>query len=211
MNSSTSQPVSNAPLDSGVKDPTVPIWLIVVFFLLLYWGAVYFDEHGGWFDAQVYTPYVSAEDLSKYQVAGGPDVFTQGRLIYGRTCVACHQANALGTPGTFPPLAGSDWVNEKEPGRMIRLVLRGFQGPGLVVSGKPFDTGAVMTAWGAPPPAGLTDDEIAAVITYVRGNAEWGNHASLVTPEQVTAMRAKVANHPQTFTPTELEAINPAE
>jgi hypothetical protein len=118
MNSTTNQPISNAPQDSGVKDTAVPIWLIVACFLLLYWGAVYFDEHGGWFDAQVYTPYVSAEQVQNFQVSGETS-FERGRKIYGRTCFICHQPNALGTPGTFPPLAGSDFVNEKEPGRKV--------------------------------------------------------------------------------------------
>lgn len=211
MNSPTNQPTSSAPQDSGVKDPAVPIWLIVVFFLLLYWGAVYFDEHGGWFDAQVYTPYVSANELLTYQVGGGPNPFEDGRKIYGRTCIACHQPNALGTPGTFPPLAGSEWVNEKEPGRMIRIVLHGFQGPGLVVKGQPFSTASAMTAFGAPPPIGLSDYEISAVITFVRGNAEWGNKASPVTEEQVKAIRAKTASHDQPFSPTEIEAIPAAD
>jgi mono/diheme cytochrome c family protein len=212
MKSPTNQPASNAPQDLGAKDPVVPVWLIVVCFLLFYWGAVYFDEHGGWFDAQVYTPYMSAERLADFQVGGGESPFDSGRKVFGRTCVACHQANALGTPGTFPPLAGSDWVNEKEPGRMIRLVLRGFAGPGLKVNGKPFETGSQMTAFGAPPPAGLTDEEIADVVTFVRGNAEWGNHASVVTPEQVKAIRDKTANHAQqNFSPAEIENVNPAD
>jgi mono/diheme cytochrome c family protein len=212
MTSPTNQPVSNAPEDSGAKDPVVPVWLIVVSFLLLYWGAVYFDEHGGWFDTQVYTPYANAENLAKYQV-GGTDIMAAGRKVYDRTCIACHQANALGTPGTFPPLAGSDWVNEKEPGRMIRLVLRGFQGPGLVVKGQPFNTSGVMTAFGnSPPPVGLSDDDIAAVVSYVRGNAEWGNHASPVTPEQVKAIRDKTENHKsQNYSPAEILTVNPAE
>ena len=210
MKSSTNQPVSNAPQDLGAKDPVVPVWLIVVCFLLLYWGAVYFDEHGGWFDTQVYTPYASAENLEKYQV-GGTDIMAQGKAVYNRTCIACHQGNALGTPGTFPPLAGSEWVNEKEAGRMIRIVLHGFQGPGLVVKGQPFETASVMTAFGAAPPVGLSDDDIAAVITYVRGNAEWGNHAGPVTPEQVKAIRDKTANHTQTFSPTEIMTVNPAD
>jgi mono/diheme cytochrome c family protein len=211
MNSATNQPASNAPHDSGVNDPVVPVWLIVVCFLLLYWGAVYFDEHGGWFDARVYTPYASVEQLKDFQVGGGETSAERGAKIYARTCVACHQANALGTAGTFPPLAGSDWVNEKEPGRMIRIVLRGFGGSGLVVSGKPFNTASQMTAFGAPPPVGLTDDEIADVITFVRGNAEWGNKAAPVTPEQVKAVRAKIANHPGAFNPTEINGINPAD
>ena len=72
----------------------MPIWLIIVLFLLVYWGAVYFDEHGGWFDPQVYTPYVSAEQLKTYQVAGGPRIRERGRQVYGRTCVTCHGAAA---------------------------------------------------------------------------------------------------------------------
>jgi mono/diheme cytochrome c family protein len=213
MSSPTNQPVSNAPQDSDAKDPVVPVWLIVVLFLLVYWGAVYFDEHGGWFDKQVYTPYASAENLERYQVGGGPDPVVLGRQIYGRTCIACHQPNAQGTPGTFPSLVGSDWVNEKEPGRIIRLVLHGFAGPGLVVSGKPFETASQMTAFGeAPPPGGLTDEEIAAVLTYIRGNADWGNHASPVTEEQVKAVRNKTADRKsRPFSPTEIQTVNPAE
>lgn len=212
MKSPTNQPISNAPQDSGAKDPVVPVWLIILCFVLLYWGAVYFDDHGGWFSTQVYTPYANLENLEKYQV-GGTDVAAMGRQIYGRTCVACHQPNALGTPGTFPPLAGSDWVNEKDPGRIIRLVLHGFAGPGLVVSGKPFETSSQMTAFGeAAPPAGLTDEEIAAVLTYVRGNAEWGNHAGPVTEEQVKAVRGKTADRKsRPFSPTEILTVSPAD
>jgi mono/diheme cytochrome c family protein len=205
MNSPTTQPASSAP-DSSVNDPVVPVWLIIVFFLLLYWGAVYFDEHGGWFDPQVYTPYVSAEQLKTYQV-GGNDVFEEGRRVYGSTCFTCHGANAMGQKGTFPPLAGSDWVNEEQPGRMIRIVLQGFGGPGLKVNGQPFDTSSQMIAW-----KGLSDDDIAAVITFVRGNKEWGNHAGPVTPEQIAAVRKKIANKGnQIYTPTEIEAVSPAD
>jgi mono/diheme cytochrome c family protein len=97
-------------------------------------------------------------------------------------------------------------VNEKEPGRMIRIVLQGFSGPGLNVNGKPFNTGSVMVPWNA-----MSDDDLAAVITFVRGNAEWGNKASPVTPEQVRAIRDKVKSHPLPFTPDEVEQINPAD
>jgi mono/diheme cytochrome c family protein len=207
MNSPTNQPVTSAPRDnSGTKDPAVPIWLIVVLFLLVYWGAVYFDEHGGWFDSQVYTPYVSAEQLKTFQVSGGPNPFEEGRAVYAKTCVACHQANGQGAPGTFPPLAGSDWVNEPQPGRMIRIVLQGFSGPGLTIKGQPFNTGSAMVPWN-----GLSDDDLAAVITFVRGNKEWGNNAPPVTPEQVHAIREKVKNHPLSFTPAEIEQISPAD
>jgi mono/diheme cytochrome c family protein len=207
MNSPTNQPVAGTPRDNAeVKDPTVPIWLIVLLVMLVFWGAVYFDEHGGWFEKQVYTPYASMEELQTFQVSGGPNPFEQGRAVYGKTCVACHQANGQGAPGTFPPLAGSDWVNEQQPGRIIRIVLQGFSGPGLKIHGQPFNTGSAMVPWN-----GLSDDDVAAVITYVRGNKEWGNNAAPVTMEQVHAIREKVKNHPLSFTPDEIEKISPAE
>lgn len=206
MSSPTNQPASNAPAENaGTQSPTVPVWLIVVLFLLLYWGAVYFDEHGGWFEPKVYTPYVSAEQLKSYQVGGGPNPFDSGFAIYNRpTCSACHQPNGLGQPGTFPPLAGSDIATEKDPGRVIRIVLYGLQGPNLVVSGKPFNTGSAMVPWGAV----LNDEEIADVLTYVR--ADWGNKAPQVTAEQVRAVRAKVPPRAP-FSPDEIMQISPSE
>jgi mono/diheme cytochrome c family protein len=208
MSSPTNQPATSAPAgDSTARNPTVPIWLIVVLFMLAYWGAVYFDENGGWFQPQVYSPYVSAEQLKTFQVAGGPTMAELGEAVYNRpTCVVCHQATGLGQPGTFPPLAGSDWVNEKDPGRIIRIVLQGFQGPGLVVNGKPFNTCSAMVPWNS-----LSDEDIAAVLTFVRGNKAWGNNAPPVTPEQVRAIREKVPISHPAFTPDEILKISPSE
>ena len=204
MSSPTQQPVSNPAGESRGAGPAVPIWLIVVMFLILYWGALYFDTNGGWFSPQVYAPYKSVADVQLYQPkGGGNEVFDQGKIVYGKTCVACHQASGQGAPGQFPPLAGSDWVNEKEPGRVIRIVLQGLQGP-ITVKSQPFNN--TMVPWNA-----LSDEDIAAVITYVRGNKDWGNNASAITPAQVKAMRDKVKGHPTAFSPDELLKISPAE
>lgn len=202
MSSPTQQPVSTPPGDS--QGASVPVWLIVAMFMILYWGALYFDSNGGWFSPQVYGPYKSVADVQMYQPkGGGNEVFDAGKAVYGKTCVACHQASGQGAPGQFPPLAGSDWVNEKEAGRVIRIVLQGLQGP-ITVKGQPFNN--TMVPWNA-----LSDDDIAAVITYVRGNKDWGNNASPVTPAQVKAMRDKVKGHPGAFSPDELLKISPAE
>lgn len=207
MNPPANEPVTNAPApDSDVKDSVVPIWLIIVLFLLVYWGAVYFDERGGWFARQVYAPYRSSEDLANYNAAfGPPDIKVIGGQIYGRTCVACHQPNGLGLPGQCPSLVGSDFVNEKDPGRIIRIVLQGFSGTGLVVNGQPINAGTSMVAWGGT----MSDDEIAAVISYVRG--AWGNKAPPITPEQVKSVRGKVASHPGMFSPDEIMKISPSD
>ncbi len=190
---------------SQPRGATVPIWLIVIMFLLLYWGALYFDGNGGWFSAKVYAPYHSVDEVQLLQpISGGNEVFELGKSVYNRpTCAACHQASGLGAPGQFPPLAGSEWVNEEHPGRMIRLVLNGLQGP-ITVKGQSFNN--TMVPWNM-----LSDEEIAAVITYVRQNKEWGNNASAVTPAQVKAVREKLKAHSQAFTADELTKIPTTE
>jgi len=208
MNKPSTAP-SPIPDESEESGTTVPVWLIVVMFLLLYWGAMYFELRGGWFSPQVYAPYRSVKDVAKFVPTGG-DLTALGKDVYGRTCVACHQPEGQGAPGQWPPLAGSDWVNEKEPGRIIRAVLHGLQGP-IVVNGKPFPTSAVMNGFGTPPPSGLTDEQIAAVLTFVRQNKAWGNSAPAVTPEQVKAVREKTKDHVGAFTPDQLLQVNPAE
>ena len=102
-----------------------------------------------------------------------------GAQVYATTCVTCHQRDGRGVPGAYPPLAGTPWVTGDE-GRLVRLVLHGLRGP-IDVDGVRYSN--VMTAHGF-----LSDDQIAAVVTYVR--SEFGNAAGPVTPEQVAAVRA---------------------
>lgn len=102
-----------------------------------------------------------------------------GKAVYA-TCQACHQADGKGLPGAFPPLAESEWVNGPVE-NLIRIQLRGLQGP-ITVKGQQFNS--VM-----PPNATMSDDEIAAVLTYVRSN--FGNKSSAVTADQVKALRSE--------------------
>lgn len=199
MNSDTKQPV-NSP------SATTPIWLVMVFAVLFYGGLVYLDHHSGGFEPQVYAPYRSLAELEAAQpVSGAPNPFLIGQAVYNKpTCVSCHQATGAGTPGQFPPLAGSEWIAEPQPGRVIRIVLNGLQGP-IEVKGQNFNN--VMVPWKDV----LSDEEIAAVLTYVRQNKEWGNSAPAVTPEQVKAVREKIKGRSQPFTPAELKTISPAD
>jgi mono/diheme cytochrome c family protein len=203
MSQEIQQSQASASSQPQSKDEPVPMWLIILLFLLLYCGAVYFDATGGWFDPKVYGPYVSVAELEPYQPKGEGGLAAQGRVVYGKSCVACHQASGAGTPGQFPPLVGSEWVNEAEPGRMIRAVLNGLQGP-ITVKGQTFNN--VMVPWNS-----FSDEDIAAVITYVRGNKEWGNNAPAVTPERVKAVREKIKGRFTPFTADELSKISPAD
>ncbi len=203
MSSPLNQPQSSPAeaSQSQRRGPAVPIWLIVFLFLLLYWGALYFDANGGWFSPKIYAPYRDVEELTALQPGGGGNEFFElGKAVYNRpTCSACHQASGQGSPGQFPPLAGSEWVLEEQPGRIIRLVLYGMHGP-VTVKGQQYNSS--MVPWNV-----LSDEEVAAVITYVRQNKEWGNNASAVTPDQVKAIREKVGNRTQPFTADELMKI----
>jgi len=185
----------------------VPVWLIVLALTLVYWGAVHFDKHGGWFNRKVYGPYVSIPDAERfYPPPGGANYFNLGKAVYNKpSCVLCHQPNGQGTPGQFPPLAGSDWVLEPEPGRIIRAVLHGMQGGPIKINDQSFNFGASMVAWKDT----FSDEEIAAVLTYVR--QDWGNKAPDVTAERVKAVREKTKDRATPYTPDELMKVAPVE
>lgn len=99
----------------------------------------------------------------------------RGRAIYDERCADCHGANGQGWPGQYPALAGNRAVLLDNPSNPIRAVLSGGFPPGTAGNPRPY---------GMPPFAPfLGEDDIAAVVTYVR-NA-WGNRASAVANWQV--------------------------
>jgi mono/diheme cytochrome c family protein len=110
--------------------------------------------------------------------ANGGSVAAQGSKIFLVSCASCHQTNGEGVPGTFPPLAGNAVV-AGDPVKVIHIVKYGLTGR-VVVAGKTFN--GMMPAWSSQ----LSDADIAAAITYVRSS--WGNHASPVTADQVSAV-----------------------
>lgn len=111
-----------------------------------------------------------------------PKVMEAGKVAYA-LCAACHGAEGAGTPNLVPPLAKSEWVNGPVE-NPIRIVLRGLEGP-ITVAGTEYNLPAPMAAL-----PHFTDDQIAAVLTYVRNS--FGNKASAVTADQVKAFRGEV-------------------
>ena len=109
-----------------------------------------------------------------------------GKKLYGGNCANCHQGSGEGEPGSYPPLAGSEWVlGSKE--RLGAIMLAGVSGP-ITVKGATFGT-QVMPGW-----AGVfTDEKLADIMTYLRST--WGNSASAVKSDEVAAARAKFASH----------------
>lgn len=190
---------------------TIPIWLIAVVIVLFYCADMYVVTHGadlggeaGAFPTTVYDPFLNQKQV----VAANPvdparAQFLQGRLVFANAgCVACHGAGGAGVPGQFPPLAGSEWVNTPSPARAIRIVLGGLTGP-ISVKGENFNN--------AMPPLGptLNDEQVAAVLTYVRN--EWGNKAGPVTPQQVAKERQATGGRSEMFTAPEIQQVPEAE
>jgi cytochrome c553 len=125
-----------------------------------------------------------------------------GGQLYGLYCSACHGADGAGaTGGQFPPLAGSEWVQGNAE-RSIQIVLHGLHEP-IEVKGKTFNLEM------PPQGAALTDDQIAAILTYVR--ASWNNKGSAVIAEQVKKARVASQKRDKMWTAKELLGLYPLE
>ena len=128
------------------------------------------------------------------------ELYTQGKEIYEREgfCGTCHQDDGKGLFASgYPPLANTDWVNGSEE-RLIKLTLHGMYGP-VVVAGKKYEGTVPMTPFGGM----LNNDEVAAVLTYVR-NA-FGNSSDPVSSVTVSTVRLATESKKGFYTAEELK------
>ena len=108
-----------------------------------------------------------------------PSVMELGRNLYVKQCAMCHGEEGKGQPPMYPPLAANQSIVMASPVNSIRMVLNGGYPPGTAKNPKPH---------GMPPFAHvLNDEQVAAVVTYVR--IAWGNVGTPVTPTQANDMR----------------------
>jgi mono/diheme cytochrome c family protein len=107
-----------------------------------------------------------------------------GKTVYDSRCASCHGADGLGKPPQYPPLAGNQSIEMESAVNSIRMVLNGGYPPGT--AGNP-------TPYGMPPFAQLlSDNEVAAVVTYIR--TSWGNRGTAVSARQANELRAAPLN-----------------
>jgi mono/diheme cytochrome c family protein len=114
-------------------------------------------------------PTIAQTPAPQPMVKDGRYVMQGGAAVYGQLCAACHMADAKGASGAgaYPALAGD--ARLASPEYAADVIIHGRKG---------------MPAFGDL----LDDDQIAAVVTYVRshhGNAYGG----AVSPAAVKAMR----------------------
>ena len=177
----------------------LPMWIVGLLGLLIYWGFNYVGAYGGNYNELVYSPYISTNQLGSFLPKDETIIqLKMGAQVYGNVCVACHQPDGAGNASQAPPLAGSEWVLAEGPNRLIRIPSAGVSGP---IKAGPKEFNGSMPALGAP--SLMTDEQLAAVLTYIRRS--WGHKASAVTVEQVQKVRADIQkNHPDPYTVEEL-------
>lgn len=134
------------------------------------WDKVYLPEGG----RSLTIPSIGSTE----KVAGSKaERIKMGADVYKNLCQACHQADAKGLKGAFPPLAKSDFFAD-DPLKAASVVLHGLTGP-ITVNGQKFNS--IM------PAQALSDEEIANVVTYLINN--YGNKGGEISPEQVAKIR----------------------
>lgn len=103
-----------------------------------------------------------------------------GQGIYADKCASCHGEKGLGKAPDYPPLAGNQSIEMSSAVNPIRMVLNGGYPPGTAGNPMPH---------GMPPFAqSLSDDEVAAVVTYIR--VAWGNHGAPVSAAEANSLRS---------------------
>jgi len=115
--------------------------------------------------------------------------FTAGADVYKNVCQVCHQPDGRGLDRVAAPLVGSPLALAAAADIPARIVMNGKEGP-----------------IGLMPPIGLTltDDQIAAVLTYIR--REWGQTGSPVDPATVKSVRTQYGSR---TTPWKHEELMP--
>ena len=128
----------------------------------------------------VYLQSLGAE-ANRAGTPGAPQarVMERGAQLYSEHCAECHGDNGEGAFPAYPALAGNPSMSAPLAANSIKAVLNGGYAP--ATSGNPRPYGM------APFFGELSDEDIAAVLTYAR--ASWGNGGEPVSTLDVERYR----------------------
>lgn len=134
------------------------------------------------------------------------DLFIKGKALYSKEgyCITCHQQDGNGLRWSgYPSLAGNRWVNGSKE-RLIKILLHGLTGP-IEVEGQKYSGEVPMTPFGKM----MSDDEVAAVLTYIRNS--FGNNSKVILPGEVKKVRETTRERTAFYTSKELLGEHPME
>ena len=119
-------------------------------------------------------PYLAVACLLFVTAACDREPYPQGKNLYAVHCANCHMADGTGLGGNIPPLAGADYLRDRQ--EMIACLIRHGSMDTVTVNGTVYD---------APMPGvpRLSEFQIANIINYV--NHAWGNDYGFVTVEPI--------------------------
>jgi mono/diheme cytochrome c family protein len=198
MNPHETPSLSQAPAE---RHAPIPGWLIGLGVVLSFWAGGYLFFYSGGFRGDVFDPgQITWGPVSTGPVAP-PDPKVIGKRLYVANCAQCHQTSGLGQAGVYPPLAGSEWVTGSK-NRLISILHKGIAGP-ITVKGNLYNNN--MPAWGDGAPVPLKDEQIAAILTYIR--SEWGNAADAIQVADVSAKRKEITSRTSPWSEKELLAL----
>nr|WP_299415783.1 cytochrome c [uncultured Emticicia sp.] len=102
-----------------------------------------------------------------------------GKEVYELNCANCHQKDGKGLKNLYPPVAGSDYLKNKE--KVIYILKNGLSGE-ILVNGKKYNQ---------PMPANnqLTNLDIAEVVTYIYN--EWNAETKITEVKDVVKVLNK--------------------
>ncbi|MEM9445196.1 MAG: cytochrome c [Verrucomicrobiota bacterium] len=196
----------------------ISLWIITLIGGLLFFGGLYMGMYGGGFNPEEYDEraggafaFGGGDDATSAKKVGsatgaGDDpiakLMKRGKRIYSSNCASCHQSSGLGQAGIYPPLTASDWVIGDKNQRLVGVLLKGLEGP-IHINGTKQSYSGVMQAWEKM----LSDRDIAAVLTFIRGNSDWEHSAGPILPEEVAKMREEMASRTKPWTEAELESL----
>ena len=133
----------------------------------------------------VYLKSLAPSPAPSQAVSANDPLMQRGEAIYIDQCAACHTMGGGGIVGLFPRLSGAPLVQQAQATSLIRVVLSGSRS--VATPGAPTGPAMPSFAWK------LSDDEVAAVLTYIRNS--WGNVAPAVSAADVGKMRQTLQLH----------------
>ena len=143
-----------------------------------------------WSDADLQSAALYLQSLPQSASAKPPNTgqtnssqYQRGQALFGQHCASCHgeAGQGLRVEGSvaLPALAGNRAVQMHNTTNLVRTVLAGGYAPSTAGNPRPF---------GMPPFVHvLSDEDIAAVVSYIRG--AWGNGADSISTTEVIAQR----------------------
>jgi mono/diheme cytochrome c family protein len=129
-------------------------------------------------------PVVTAAPLNAEQQKR----FDAGAELYKNICAGCHQEDGNGKEKLGAKLVNSPYVTAPDATAIIRILIGGKEGP-----------------IGLMPPLGptLNDDQIAAVLTYIR--RAWGHTGAAIEPLNVMEVRGLSKGRTRPWSDQELQ------